>query len=131
MILERECDWLPARPGPIGRQLVPADRAEPGKERRFTAPRVDLPHGYDQRRLDDFLGGVFVAKSPHGEAEQAWKVRTEKLIKRALVARSHALNELNVVHTRNGCRCSLPPVLSTGGLPAVGGASGPESFGIG
>ena len=33
-------------------------------------------------------------------AEQARKVRAEELIERALVAGSHALNELSVIHTR-------------------------------
>ena len=76
-----------------------ADRAEPGKERRFAAPRANLPHGDDERRLDDVLGGVFIAESSHGEAEQAREIRVEELVERALVAGSHALNELGVIHT--------------------------------
>ena len=104
MIVEREGDRLPARAGPVGRQFVAADRAEPGKERRFAAPRANLPHGDDERRLDDVLGGVFIAKSSHREAEQAREVRAEELIERALVAGSHALNELNVIHIKIGAR---------------------------
>src|SRR6185503_3732870 len=98
MIVERECDWLPARAGPVGRHLVAADRAEPGKERRFAAPRGNLPHGANERRLDDVLGGVFVAKPPNREAEQARKERIEEFIERVFVAGSHALNELGVIH---------------------------------
>ena len=100
MIVEQECHRLPARAGPVGRQFVAADRAEPGKERRFSAPRANLPHGDEERRLDDVLGGVFIAKSSPREAEQARDVRAEELIERALVAGSHALNELNVTHIK-------------------------------
>ena len=91
---------LAARAGPIGRQFVAADRAEPGKERRFAAPRADLPHGDDERRLNDVLGGVFVAKPPRREVKQAREVGAEELVERALVAGSHALDELKVIHVR-------------------------------
>ena len=130
MIVERERDRLPARAGPVGRQFVAADRAEPGKERRFAAPRANLPRGDDERRLDDVLGGVFIAKSSHREAEQAREVRAEELIERALVAGSHALNELSVIHIDDPCLCSLPPVPSPElpGVMSIRGAGWPESF---
>src|SRR5678815_5717357 len=130
MIVERECDRLPARAGPVGRQFVAADCAEPGKERRFAAPHANLPHGDDERGLDDVLGGVFIAKSSHREAEQAREVRAEELIERTLIARAHALNELNVIHIEvGGCvayRDPSPDELP--GVMSIRGVGWPESF---
>jgi hypothetical protein len=60
-------------------------------ERAERAPR---------RRLNDVLGDVLTVQSSHGEAEQAREVRSEELIERALVAGSHALDELGVIHIR-------------------------------
>src|SRR6476620_5372353 len=101
MIVERQCDRLPARAGIVGRQFVAADRAQPGEERRFAAPRANLPGGDDERRLDDVLGGVFIAKSTQREVEEAREVGAEELVERALVAGSHALSELDVSHVRS------------------------------
>jgi hypothetical protein len=67
--------------------------------------------------LDERVAAI--VKSSHREVEQAREVRAEELIERALVAGSHALNDLNVIHIeiracvgyrqfrhRTGCRAS-------------------------
>ncbi len=40
----------------------------------------------------------WIAEPSHGEAEQARKIPVEEHVERALVAGSHALNELGVIH---------------------------------
>src|SRR5262249_24331622 len=91
---------------PVGRELAPADGAQPCKESGLAAPGVKLAHCDHERGLHDFLRDVRVVHASQREAEQAWKERLEKTLERRLVPGQHAADETAIVkivgHIKSG-----------------------------
>jgi hypothetical protein len=81
----------------VRRYLVPAERAEPRKESRFTAPRSRFTDRKDERRLRDILGSVREADARRGEPIEARIVGVEEFVECALVTAPHAANQLAIV----------------------------------
>ena len=84
-------------PRRVGIELAPAERVEPGQERRFAAKRVQLADGLADRRLGDFGRRVAIAVEPRKrKAVERGIGGVEEPLERRLVPLKHSPHELEI-----------------------------------
>src|SRR5262245_27826742 len=83
-------------------QLVPAGRAEPRQERRFTAERTKFRDGLADRRLRDIAGCIPIEVEAHEREAIEDRIRgVEESFERGLVSGQHGLHEREVAFSRH------------------------------
>ena len=102
-------------------QLVAADLAQPGEQRRFAPEAVQVANRLDERGLHQILDGRGgKSGATRSERPEAPRIRGEKCIERPRIASEHACDELPIVlvHLRVALLVN-PAQIQTLGVPPI------------